>query len=413
MRIILDLSRTLSRATHPVPTGIDRVEMAYGRWLIEHEAAALSFAACHPIGRVGTLPYEPAASMLNDVQARWAGDAGAPDTATIARATRWLRHGLLLRADVPTGSRLRPRRKQAAYLLMSHHHLDRFAVVDAAARRRNAALIVLVHDLIPLEFREYARPNEPARHARRMETVARLADGIVVNSEATGHALRPWLERAGRDVPVLTAPLGADLPRQAGGGRPLDLHPDPHPYFVLIGTIEPRKNHLLVLHLWRRLVAELGPATPHLVLIGRRGWENEQIVDLIERCDALQPVLAEHGDLSDAQTQAWVRGACAVLLPSFAEGYGLPVAEALAQGVPVLCSDLPALREVGGEVPDYLDPLDGLGWRQAILDYAAPGSARRRAQIERLAGWTPPSWDHHVSAAIGFARTIVAAATRP
>lgn len=404
MRLILDLSRTLSRATHPVPTGIDRVEMAYARWLIEHEAAALSFAACHPIGRVGTLPYGPTVTMLNEVGARWAGDAGAPDTAAIARTTRSLRNRLLLRGDVPTGSRLRPRRKDAAYLLMSHHHLDRPAIVDAAARRRNAALIVLVHDLIPLEFREYARPNEPARHARRMETVAQIADGIVVNSEATGLALRPWLQRAGRDVPVLTALLGADVPARAAEAP----SPHAHPYFVLIGTIEPRKNHLLLLHLWRRLAAELGPTTPHLVLIGRRGWENEQIVDLIERCDALQPVLTEYGDLSDAQTQAWVRGACAVLLPSFAEGYGLPVAEALAQGVPVLCSDLPALREVGGDVPEYLDPLDGLGWRQAILEYAAPDSPRRRAQLGRLAGWVPPSWDRHVAAAIGFARHVVA-----
>ena len=405
MRLILDLSRTLSRATHPVPTGIDRVEMAYARWLIEHEAAALSFAACHPLGRVGTLPYAPTVAMLNDVAARWAGDAGAPDTEAITRTTRSLRNRLLLRGDLPTGSRLRPRRKDAAYLLMSHHHLDRSAIVDVAARRRNAALIVLVHDLIPLEFPEYARPKEPARHARRMETVAQLADGIVVNSDATGLALRPWLQRAGRDVPVLTALLGADVPVRAVENP----SPHPHPYFVLIGTIEPRKNHLLLLHLWRRLVAELGPATPHLVLIGRRGWENEQIVDLIERCDALQPVLAEYGDLSDAQTQAWVRGACAVLLPSFAEGYGLPVAEALAQGVPVLCSDLPALREVGGEVPEYLDPLDGLGWRQAILDYAAPNSPRRQAQLGRLAGWAPPSWNRHVAAAIGFARRVVAA----
>lgn len=405
MRLILDLSRTLSRATHPVPTGIDRVEMAYARWLIRHEAAALSFAACHPLGRVGTLPYAPTVAMLNDVAARWAGDAGAPDTAAITRSTRSLRNRLLLRGDLPSGSRLRPRCKDAAYLLMSHHHLDRSAIVDVAARRRNAALIVLVHDLIPLEFPEYARPNEPARHARRMETVAQLADGIVVNSAATGLALRPWLQRAGRDVPVLTALLGADVPSRAAD----EPSAYPHPYFVLIGTVEPRKNHLLLLHLWRRLAAELGPAAPHLVLIGRRGWENEQIVDLIERCDALQPVLAEYGDLSDAQTQAWVRGACAVLLPSFAEGYGLPVAEALAQGVPVLCSDLPALREVGGDVPEYLDPLDGLGWRQAILEYAAPGSPRRRAQLGRLAGWTPPSWDRHVAAAIGFARRVVAA----
>ena len=64
-------------------------------------------------------------------------------------------------------------------------------------------------------------------------------------------------------------------------------------------------------------------------------------------------------------------------------------------GVPVLCSDLPALREVGGGVPDYLDPLDGPGWRRAILDYAGPDSPRRAAQLDRLRGWQAPDWETH------------------
>ena len=83
------------------------------------------------------------------------------------------------------------------------------------------------------------------------------------------------------------------------------------------------------------------------------------------------------------------------LCPSFAEGFGLPVAEALALGVPVLCSDLPALREVGREAPEYLDPEDLTGWEDAILDYARKGSLRRQAQLTRLAAWRAPSWEEH------------------
>jgi hypothetical protein len=82
-------------------------------------------------------------------------------------------------------------------------------------------------------------------------------------------------------------------------------------------------------------------------------------------------------------------------LPSFAEGFGFPVIEAFALGVPALCSDIPALRETGGSVAEYLDPLDGPGWRAAILDYAAPISPRREAQMARLAGWQPPLWRDH------------------
>ena len=101
--------------------------------------------------------------------------------------------------------------------------------------------------------------------------------------------------------------------------------------------------------------------------------------------------------MPDAEAHALLRSARAVLLPSFAEGYGLPLAEGLARGVPALCSDLPALREVGRQVPEYLDPLDGLGWMRAIIDYAAPDSPRRDAQLERLRLWRPPSWNQHMA----------------
>ncbi len=94
--------------------------------------------------------------------------------------------------------------------------------------------------------------------------------------------------------------------------------------------------------------------------------------------------------------RAMVAGARAVLLPSFAEGFGMPVAEALAAGMPVILSDIDALREVGGDAPDYLDPLDGIGWRAAIEDYATPGSPRREAQVRRLADWRPCTWDRHM-----------------
>ena len=65
-------------------------------------------------------------------------------------------------------------------------------------------------------------------------------------------------------------------------------------------------------------------------------------------------------------------------------------------GTPVICSDLPALREVGGDTPDYLDPLDGPGWKTAVMDYAGRG-ATHLAQQARLPGWHNPSWHEHIA----------------
>ena len=139
----------------------------------------------------------------------------------------------------------------------------------------------------------------------------------------------------------------------------------------------------------------MGTETPKLLLIGRRGWENENIIDMLERCPALTGVVREYADLPDDAVAGLLQGARALLFPSFAEGYGLPLAEALALGVPAICSDLPALREVGGDAPDYLSPLDGLGWRHFILGFAEEDSRLREKQLQRLAQWSRPSWTQH------------------
>jgi glycosyltransferase involved in cell wall biosynthesis len=132
------------------------------------------------------------------------------------------------------------------------------------------------------------------------------------------------------------------------------------------------------------------------------------ILDILERGSAISGIVEERRGVSDEDLAALLKHARALLLPSFAEGFGLPVAEALAAGTPVICSDLPALREVGGGVPEYLDPLDGLGWRQAILDYAQPASARRAAQCQRMLAWQAPRWETHFRQVADIMRALAA-----
>ena len=133
-----------------------------------------------------------------------------------------------------------------------------------------------------------------------------------------------------------------------------------------------------------------------------------RLVDMLERCPALRGAVVEHNALPDAEMVRLLRGARAMLLPSFAEGFGFPLVEGLELGVPVLCSDIPALRETGGAVPEFLDPLDGPSWRAAILDYAAPRSSRRAAQLKRLADWQPPRWDRHFAVVDRFLAEVAA-----
>ena len=380
--IILDITRLLSRVLHPTPTGVDRVEMAYARGLIAAAPDRLRFAAVHPSGLYGRLPREAVERFLDATEQRWR------DKGLGAQSPRLFAAKALLS--------LRPRVAKASakslYLQPSPNNLIKPALMRAFLRRENARLICLVHDLIPIEYPEYARPGGAALHARRIETVAALSDGIIANSQATLDGLQPYLDRAGRRPLTTVAHLGAEY------DVPASPHVPDRPYFVCVGTIEPRKNHLLLLHLWRAMSEHRGAAAiPKLVLIGRRGWENEQVIDLLERCPALASCVDEHAGLPDRQVQAMIAGARGLLLPSFAEGYGMPVAEALALRVPVICSDLPALREAGGDVPLFLDPLDGPAWQRAIDDLTDPGSAEREAQKQRIAGWRAPTWPQHIA----------------
>ena len=402
--ILFDLSRLVSRAGRETPTGIDRVELAYAEHLVAGRNP-LSFTIMTPLGGFGMLPEAIAKEYLQVLAGAWREAGLSRPIWRAKRLAQRLRAAALWRGERTLRQQCRSGTGRAVYMLVSHHHLEKRRAIARLKRQVGACFVCLIHDLIPIEFPEYALPGQNDKHRRRIETAAALADAVIVNSTVTREGFAPYLARAGRAPPVVVAPFGVNLT----AGIQAEPPPVKPPYFVCIGTIEARKNHLLLLNLWRQLTEELGDAAPCLVLIGQRGWETESAIDMLERCPALRGVVFERTNVPDDEAARLVQGARALLLPSFAEGFGFPLVEALALGVPVLCSNLAAFRENGGDVPEYLDPLDGLGWRSAVIDYALPASPRRAAQLLRLSGWRAPSWEDHfavVDALIAETRLI-------
>lgn len=252
--------------------------------------------------------------------------------------------------------------------------------------------VYMVHDLIPITHPEYCRAGEAQRHAQRMRNMLASAVGIIGNSQATLDDLEAFAASELLNMPrQIAAPLGTELQPCTSVGR----EGSDRPTFVMLGTIEGRKNHLMLLQIWARLVRTYGLDAPRLLVIGQRGWECEQVVDLLERSETLRGAVVEIDRCSDAELNGHLAEARALLFPSLAEGYGLPLVEALGAGSPVIASDLPVFREIGQGVPDFLDPLDGPAWERAIIDYAANDSALRAAQIGRLASYRAPTWSSH------------------
>jgi len=373
--ILLDVSRLVWRAwIGLLPTGIDRTALAYVAHFRGRARAVVQRG-----GYTRTLSLQMSTRLFDILF------DGGPDVR--ARLMRMAPGALLPVEPVAPGS---------IYLNVGHTGLDRAGHAQWLERVRPRA-VYFVHDLIPLTHPEYCRVGEPDRHRRRINAMLDHGAGIIGNSRETISELAIFagLQRDRAMPPSLAAPLGIDMPAVSRGGGTTVLPSDA--YFVTVGTIEGRKNHLLLLNLWADMARALGARCPRLIIIGRRGWESEQAVDMIERCEAVRGHVIELPRCSDAQLMDYMRGARALLFPSFVEGYGLPLVEALGCGTPVIASDLGVFRELAGEIPDYLSPVDGLGWRDLILDYAKPDSASRAAQLARMTGWRPPTWAQHFS----------------
>jgi glycosyltransferase involved in cell wall biosynthesis len=375
-QVWIDLSRLVWRSRHLTPTGIDRVELAYARHFLDRADRPVRFVA--RVNAYGGRELGKAAvrHFLDCLDRDWSAPGNGRARAPVARLLSL--------------SRVAPDPDKAITIIPSHQNWHRAGWLKHR-RGREGRLVLFLHDAIPSDYPEYARAGGDRRHNQRLANALDLADGLIVNSRATAEALARFGERIGRPAPPMqVAPLGTQIHAPDPSARLPEA-----PYFVCVGTIEPRKNHMLLLLLWRQM-AEAGISEiPKLVIAGRRGWENEQVVDLLERCRALRSLVEERNQIGDGELAALIGGARAVLMPSFVEGFGMPVAEALAAGTPVIASDLPVYREIAGEIPEYCNPLDGPAWQSAILAYAADKSPRRDAQLARLRHWRAPIWSDH------------------
>ncbi|MBM7047483.1 glycosyltransferase family 1 protein [Rhizobium lusitanum] len=412
--IVMDISRLMERAHCPTPTGIDRYELHYAHWLNERRKRVPSKRASEishspwfvETGHYGAISVasERADRLVSTLNNRWATtEISAPQAALLERIfaaidgkIRWQAS-----AEAKTGEVHSQRLRKIAHVVANHftHGLTlprnaSFVHVSHSRLERTSAFswlgetgrngVFYVHDLIPLSHPEFVRPEEPERHRRRMETVLKHAALALCNSQVTARALRTFAQENNKKLPsIAVLPPGVEQSFLS----PLNDTPLPQtPYFVAIGTIEPRKNHMLLLRLWQYLAERDGPKAPRLVIVGKRGWENSHILAMLERCPALPGLVIEVPGLEDAALARLVAGSVALLSPSFAEGYGMPITEALALGTPVVASNINAHREAArGHDAIFLDPLDGLSWKAAVDMIAA--SPLRRARRNLASGW--------------------------
>ena len=422
--IAFDATHVVSRLVVERPSGIDKVDLLY----LEHFARDRCSTAVHygltaprfhdaktlpQLSAIATADRWSGGEVENDrafarVLSAVAGIAAAhvPGNERRAKrqvANRWQRRATQIVWRLSRGRSTLP--EGAIYLNVAQHVFENHRFFTWLDHRRDVVPVFMVHDLLPLDYPEFFRPGYKTRFERRFATISRYARALIVASASVADRVRhEYRTRGLTPVPIWVAPLPSPLSAKREEQQ-FDAVLARHPYFLMVGTIEPRKNHLLVLNSWRR-IAEDHPHPPKLVIVGGRGWENEQVLDVLDRSDIVRPHVVEVAGITDAGLAMLLRNARAALVPSFAEGYGLPIVEALSLGTPVLASNIAVFKEVGQDRCQYIHPIDGPGWRQAILDLCNANHPRAIQARTAAQSFCPPDWTAYFEGVDDFLRAL-------
>jgi glycosyltransferase involved in cell wall biosynthesis len=395
--IIYDLTRLITRFLTEAPNGIDRVDLALARHFANRPNENV-FALLWTIAGPRLFPASVARDVVRDVENHWRerdkeddplyeevvhrllapGSLSGRIVRPAKRGSRrfiaaiW-KHGLRLgrspAPEAPSG---------AAYLNASHFPLEYASHLRWLFRRRDVVPAFFIHDLLPIQCPQDFWPKEPERHRRRLDHIRQLGGRAIVASSTVAAQVRAHFARDGYAIPVLETALPVSPIFSAP--RRIDPRLTGRPYFVVCGTIEPRKNHALLLNVWRELAKETrGP--PALVLVGKRGWNVETVIDMLERSRDISRHVIEVSGLSTPALKRLMDNATALLAPSLSEGFGLPVSEAAAIGLPVIASDIEPYRERALPGLVLVDALDSMGWLRAIREKTdCPQGQRRMPQ---------------------------------
>lgn len=289
------------------------------------------------------------------------------------------------------------------------------AVIPRLARRSGAAVlhcpanlgpwrsavpvVATLHDMLPFHSPQFVPGPHASILRALMRGVARNASRVITISEASKRDILDRLPRLAKRIDVVplagsTAPDASERTAAPSG-------------LIALGNRLPHKNVEGVV----RALASLSPADrPTLTVTGSRA--GDPLLGLRRELE-LEPWVTLVGWVSESELEDMYSSAAATVVPSFAEGFGLPVLDAMARGCPVLCSDIPALREVGGNVAAYFDPHSVSSIARVIRETLADPAQlaeRSRRGVEQAGRF---SWDRAAGQTLDSFRTAVSGAETP
>lgn len=281
-------------------------------------------------------------------------------------------------------------------------------------RKDGVRLAFLVYDLLPVLRPEWFPPKTPSNMERWLGVLARQADQCICISNTVAADLKAALkQRTQGSLPsISTIPLGWDLgASNPSRGLPANIELirawlDQRRTILAVGTIEPRKGYDQLLDamslLWKRSPSDI----TSLLVIGRRGWKTEALQERLLNHPEHGKRLMWLAEASDELLAKIYQSAAGLVAASRGEGFGLPLIEALANGLPVLARDIPVFREIGGDRFDYFSDEEAEAFSGRVAAWLEKSNRPPSSISDELPSWADSA--HALVAAMGLKQSQVA-----
>jgi len=224
--------------------------------------------------------------------------------------------------------------------------------------KRSAKRVTVIHDLTPILFPKFHPFSSVLFHKLLLKRVLKNADHIITNSKNSKYDICKAYPFAHDKVTPI--PLGVDQvdSRSKEDDSSHSFKEDERPYFLNVGTIEPRKNLELLINAFNKFKVNDDSKT-ELIIVGKKGWKYQSIEKALLNSPYNEYIIVK-GYVNKAELNTLYSRAKAFIYPSYYEGFGLPLLEAMQHGVPVLSSDSSSLPEVGGDIALYFSSSEEL-----------------------------------------------------
>jgi len=275
-------------------------------------------------------------------------------------------------------------------LLDPSFHLDFWPAIQKA-RREGAKIVVVIYDLIPERYPQFCQPGMVAAFRFWLKNVQTHADGIVTISHGVALDVAKKFEQGNgpHDPPLRMKSfrLGCELDGLSASSDSSDsalrtLLSSPVPAYAYVSTIEPRKNHAYALSAFELLWEQCVDA--HFIIIGKIGWKSDRFMRRLANHPEFGKRVFLFQNVDDNDLAHVYQNARGLIFTSLIEGFGLPVVEAVTQGLPAFVSDIPVFREIDADGIQYVDLSAPESLAAALQEHAAAGAPRMANPAEWL-----------------------------